>query len=146
MDRNCDGCTKCCEGHLIANIYGYKMYPGKPCHFVTKNGCSIYSNRPVDPCKGFKCAWKRNSKIPFELKPDSIGLILLDQYLDDIHYISIVSAGSSPSIEIIEWAIQAVNSGDIANIVYRTNGQPKIISHDPDFVKNYKDMLAKKTA
>jgi hypothetical protein len=143
MDRSCDGCTKCCEGHLVANIYGYEMRPGKPCHFITKSGCSIYASRPANPCQKFKCAWKSNPKIPDELKPTITGTILLNKYLNGTHYIQITSAGQDVSLDIIDWAIRAVNAGDVSNVVYQINGQIRIISHDPEFVSNFNQRKSK---
>ena len=144
MDRSCDGCTKCCEGHLTANIYGYEMYPGKPCHFVSKNGCSIYSSRPYDPCKGFRCVWKQNSAVPDQFKPDIIGIIMINNYLEDTHYIYLASAGSDVTVDVLDWAIAAVNDGKINNIVYQRDNKIKIISQDPDFTVRYKAYLASK--
>ncbi len=137
MDRSCDGCTKCCEGHLTANIYGYEMGPGKPCHFVTKNGCSIYSNRPYDPCKGFKCVWKQNSIVPVSFKPDVVGMIMINNVLDDIPYVYIVPAGKEISIDVLDWAVSAVISGDVPHIVYHKDTKVRVISQDPVFVDKY---------
>jgi hypothetical protein len=144
MDRNCDGCTKCCEGHLTANIYGYEVYPGKPCHFVSKKGCSIYLSRPYDPCKGFKCVWKQNPVVPNQFKPDIIGIIMTNNYLEDTPYIFLAPAGKDVTVDILDWAITAVNDGSIKNIVYQKDNKIKIISQDSVFIDRYKAHLAGK--
>lgn len=134
MDRSCDGCTKCCDGHLTANIYGYEMGPGKPCHFVGKNGCGIYAVRPYNPCKGFKCVWKKNFKVPLEFKPDLIDMIMIEKTIDDIPYILLVPAKNEITLEILDWAVSAVNEGSIDNIVYTKEGKTRAISRNPEFL------------
>lgn len=141
MDRSCGGCTKCCEGHLTANIYGYEMYPGKPCNFITKNGCSIYAMRPHNPCKDFKCVWKKNSKIPLEFKPNLVDMIMIETAIDGIPYVYIVSAGKEISLDILDWAVGAVNAGTIDHIVYEKNGKARVISQNSVFVEKYNAYL-----
>lgn len=120
------------------------MYPGKPCHFMAKNGCSIYSNRPYNPCKGFKCVWKENRKVPKEFKPNTIGMIMTNGYLDGVHYVQIVPAGQEITVDVLDWAITAVNEGEINHIVYQKDNKAKIISQDSDFITKYKEHLASK--
>ena len=134
MDRSCEGCTKCCDGHLTANIYGYEMKPGKPCNFVSKNGCSIYAMRPYNPCKGFKCVWKQISAVPLEFKPNLIDMIMIEKTIDDIPYVLLVPAGKEISLEVLDWAVSAVNAGSIDNIVYQKDGNTRAISRDPAFI------------
>ena len=62
--RECDGCTACCDGELILNIYG-KRYAGRPCQFNNGSGCTIYEDRPHNPCKTFECTWLRDTKYVF---------------------------------------------------------------------------------
>jgi hypothetical protein len=57
VQRTCGNCTMCCQGWLQGEVYGYKFYQGLPCHFISCNGCSIYENRPENPCKNYSCAW-----------------------------------------------------------------------------------------
>lgn len=142
IDRNCSGCTKCCEGHLAADIYGYKMYPGRPCNFVSKSGCSIYSVRPPDPCQGFKCVWKSDLKVPKEFKPDIIDMIMIYKSVEDIPYVYIVSADKDISLDVLDWAVKAVNAKEIPNIVYEKNGKFGIISHDTDFINKFNNKNA----
>lgn len=145
MDRSCDGCTKCCDGHLTANIYGYEMGPGKPCHFVSKKGCSIYEMRPYNPCKGFKCVWKRSYVVPLEFKPDVVGMIIIDNMLEDIPYSQIVPAGKEITLEVLDWAVSAVISGKMNHIVYQKDGGVRIISQDPAFVEKYNAFIESKS-
>lgn len=52
-ERTCGQCSECCTVMRIEEL-------GKPsghrCEFVTKEGCSIYAQRP-HPCRMFECLW-----------------------------------------------------------------------------------------
>lgn len=137
IDRKCDGCNKCCQGYLTATIYGFDMFPGKPCQFVSKTGCSIYPSRPVNPCQVFKCVWKSNAAVPASFKPDELGIMMINANIDGIPYVRIVSAGKEISLEVIDWAVGIVNSRKIENIVYTQNNSTRIISHNKDFVSKF---------
>jgi hypothetical protein len=107
IDRECDSCTKCCEGHLTATVRGNKMYPGKPCIFVEiGKGCKEYNKRPKDPCKSFSCTWKILKEMPEDFKPDKSGVIFTYRTTDDlkINYMKIHAAPNNPSPEILTWA------------------------------------------
>jgi len=79
--RSCDGCTKCCDGHLHGSAHGYNFFKGRACHFRSINGCTIYSQRPKDPCVSFKCAWLKdeNRSIPEWLKPNVSEVIIVER-------------------------------------------------------------------
>ena len=90
--------------------------------------------RPYNPCKGFKCIWKQNFKVPLEFKPDLIDMIMIEKTIDDIPYVLVVPAGKEISLEILDWAVSAVNAGSIDNIVYQKDGNTRAISRDPAFI------------
>ena len=73
------------------------MYPGKPCHYCTSEGCGIYESRPQDPCVEFQCGWlKEENKVPQNLKPSECGAILmLDRDWHGRKNIRAVPAGES---------------------------------------------------
>ena len=74
--RHCGGCTACCEGWLRAE--DLDMRPGKACKHKTSGGCAIYSDRPEDPCKTFRCGWLQSPDLlDEEFRPDRCGAILL---------------------------------------------------------------------
>jgi len=76
--RDCSPCTACCQGWLNAEIRGHKVCPGTPCPFSKPEGCSIYAERPVDPCRNFVCSWLvDNSPLPDWMRPDRCGAIVL---------------------------------------------------------------------
>lgn len=137
QDRPCDGCKKCCEGHLTGVAYGYEFYPGKKCNFIRDNGCGIYDVRPNDPCKTFKCAWKYDLNVPLWMKPDKVGTILVSRYENGFEYYNIIESGEKLSVEILSWAIQAVVNSKVKNIRYFMNGKWNSISTDPTFIKYF---------
>ena len=48
-----------------------EMSPGNPCQHCTAQGCAIYSDRPVEPCRNFRCGWLREpSPLPDDMRPE----------------------------------------------------------------------------
>ena len=120
-NRNCNGCTKCCDGWLSDNIYGHDMSIGKPCHFVKFDGCSIYNDRPEKPCKIFKCEWLINLDIPEWLYPKKSEIIILRKNINNISYFEIIETGKKLSVEILNWLVfKSINNG--INVLYYING------------------------
>jgi len=76
--RQCSPCTACCDGWLSAEIRGHKVHAGQPCPYSTAQGCSIYTDRPKDPCRNFICSWLvEKSPLPDWMRPDLCGAIVL---------------------------------------------------------------------
>lgn len=113
MSRQCGDCTKCCEGFLSGEAKGKTFYPGKPCHFVTiGKGCSIYKDRPQDPCVSYRCAWLTDENLPEWFKPNEINAITDVRKIKDIPYINVVEAGETLRANVLSWLIQyAMNNG-----------------------------------
>ena len=107
--RHCGECTACCDGWLKIEIRGEAVYPGKPCPFSTGHSCTIYEERPTDPCREFNCGWLLpNSPFPNEFRPDRLGLIILAA---KIHWRGlpvdvIVPAGRDPEEKDLAWFSQ----------------------------------------
>jgi hypothetical protein len=57
VKRECGDCSECCNGWLWGAAHGKQFYSGKPCHFVGPKGCTIYDDRPHNPCVIFRCGW-----------------------------------------------------------------------------------------
>jgi len=76
-ERNCDGCTVCCDGWLAGKANEHYFYPGQKCHYVSDKGCTIYENRPEIPCKTFSCGWLLDKEIPEWMKPSSIQAVII---------------------------------------------------------------------
>lgn len=101
--KPCGTCTKCCEGWLEADIKGHRMYPGKPCHFVEiGKGCTIYKDRPRNPCQMFSCSWRLIQEMPEIYKPENSNVIM---YWDNMGYWIIANAPDDPSEDFLSWAI-----------------------------------------
>jgi uncharacterized cysteine cluster protein YcgN (CxxCxxCC family) len=139
QDRPCDGCKKCCEGHLTGVAYGYEFYPGKKCNFIRETGCGIYDVRPYNPCKTFKCGWKYDLSIPEWMKPDKINLIFVARHENGFEYYNLIESGGSVNVEILSWAIQTVQDKKVKNIRYFMNGKWISISNDPEFIKYFNE-------
>jgi hypothetical protein len=102
--RSCGSCTACCDGWLTANIRGHEMRVGVPCHFRGKGGCTIYEDRPEDPCRGFHCAWRLSGNpFPESFRPDQLGVIILaKRWRDRIAYY-LRPAGRELDASLLEW-------------------------------------------
>ncbi len=131
-ERSCGDCTACCEGWLSAEINGHEMYPGKPCHFVEQGkGCTIYKDRPKEPCKNFACMWKVDKNIPEHFKPSISGTILAKQEIDGIPYLAAVPAGKEINPELLSWLVTFGTANKI-NIRWDAGNRPFFIGF-PDF-------------
>lgn len=131
--RECDGCTKCCEGWATGEAHGHKFYPGRKCFFVGERGCTIYKDRPQEPCVNFKCQWLINNDIPEWMKPNLVNVILVEENKNNIKYITVKEAGSPLDSSVLSWLFQEYLSGRISNIRYELNGGWNFIG-TPDFI------------
>jgi hypothetical protein len=94
--RTCGECTVCCEGHLEGTAYGHHFSLGWPCHFMTQGGCSIYADRPQDPCKKFNCVWLSEDFLPAWFRPDKSNvLVTWDSWgpNNDLRYLKVTERG-----------------------------------------------------
>jgi hypothetical protein len=142
-ERDCDGCTKCCDGWLTGIAHGHKFHHGKPCAFKGSSGCMIYDYRPYDPCVTFKCFWKYNNLVPIKFKPDKIGVILVERNIDGHRFLDVNLGGKLPSIELLEWVEDMYNKQKIKNIRVFLGESLYVYSKDPVIVnyatEKYKD-------
>jgi len=139
--RPCNGCTKCCEGHLVTNMNGIPIGPGNPCKFVKQGiGCRVHLAAPTDPCKIFQCHWKENTEIPEWLKPSKVNAIMMFRILDNFNYIRIVKAGIRQDPKIYEWAEEQSKIGKNL-IAYDQVGELLIYSQDKEFIKLAREKL-----
>jgi hypothetical protein len=82
------------------------MFPGKPCQFVSPGvGCTIYKDRPKDPCKTFECAWRATDYVPIEFSPVNTGQIVVPYQLDGINFLSVVFAGKEIQPDFLSWFV-----------------------------------------
>jgi hypothetical protein len=136
--RKCDGCSKCCEGFLSADIYGFDMsLRGGKCKFLVKQRCGIYPVRP-DLCKVFLCGWRENTNIPDNLKPSQSHVILLPKYIENYFYYRIVVTHLDIKDYVYEWANIAASEGK--HLIGYQNSTFKVFSND----EHFKEIITKK--
>jgi hypothetical protein len=119
--RTCDGCTMCCQGHLTGQAYGHTFQQGKPCFFVSAKGCTIYEDRPVEPCKSFECDWLKYDYLPMWMRPDLSKVIVRRTIEDNTEWVYIVEAGQKMDAAILSWIIIWATNNKI-NIKYEVDG------------------------
>jgi len=134
--RSCGTCTRCCEGYLRGVAYGIPFYPGKPCHFLDINsGCSIYENRPDDPCRVFECGWLSNPNYPEWAKPNLSNVIFAQSKIDSHEYVYAIESGGKMDIRTLSWAV-AYMAWNKINFAWQYDGGWNAIGSD-EFVKAY---------
>lgn len=131
--RECGSCTKCCEGYIQGGAHGIKfgIIDNKvvPCEFLAwGHGCTIYEDRPLSPCKKFKCMWLKDPEIPENLKPDISQVMAMRK---GQNFIVLVNVGPNPDPEAINW-YRAWCSDNKMNLAYRQNNVD-YFEGDPDF-------------
>jgi hypothetical protein len=119
--RSCDGCTKCCQGHLHGTAHGHSFQSGKPCFFVGDKGCSIYADRPQNPCVDFKCEWLAQDYLPMWFRPDLSKVIVVKRQHDDGEWFEVCEAGQKMDSAVLSWIlVWAANNKK--NVRYQVDG------------------------
>ena len=118
--RSCGPCTKCCEGWLTETVFNQQFYPGVPCAYLGTN-CTIYKNRPEKPCKAFICEWLADQSVPFWMRPDQSGVILIK------HEDSVEMVECDPPLRTqpLEWFLTAFILGKYDNVTYRIHNHSR---------------------
>jgi len=132
--RSCGECAKCCEGWLSGTAYGHAFSPGRPCFFLEKT-CSIYQDRPVDPCRNYRCSWLSEELFPMWMKPSLANVIITkkDDEERKVSYYIVDQAGETFDARALRW-LAAWATDTQSNIEYRLNGEVKRLG-SPEFVK-----------
>ena len=116
--------------------HGIPFFSGKPCHFVDMNtGCSIYEDRPDDPCKSFKCGWLTEPNYPEWLKPTLSNVIFVSDKIDSHDFIYAIESGAKMEARTLSWAV-AYMSFNKLNFAWQYDGGWNAIGTD-EFVKAY---------
>lgn len=98
-----------------------------------EKGCTIYENRPDNPCKSYKCHWLENTEIPEWLKPNRANVIITKRFFQGFEYLEILEAGSKMSVETLTWLMTYCLNKNV-NIKYNINtgfykfGDPNFVS------------------
>ena len=73
--KACGPCTMCCSALEIAEL---KKPAGPLCgNCRLASGCAVYPNRP-QVCRDFECEWLTRRDLPRRLRPDQVGVILME--------------------------------------------------------------------
>jgi hypothetical protein len=136
--RSCGSCTACCDGWLTANIRGHDVRPGVPCHFRGAGGCTIYQDRPADPCAEFVCGWLLNgSPFPESFRPDRLGVIILaKRWRDGIAYV-LAPAGRAPDAKLLDW-MREYSTATGRPFLFNMSGRPQGFG-SPEFQQDILD-------
>lgn len=119
--RACDACSKCCEGWLQGSTFDKKFWRGRPCHYFIGSKCSIYSERPEDPCRVFRCEWLSNDNIPGWMRPDQVMAIMVSRQREGHNFLEINEAGEKLRAEVLSWAVMYCLERNL-NLVYFIDG------------------------
>ena len=121
--RSCSGCTACCEGWLFGQAYNEGFWPGRKCFYLGCSGCTIYKDRPEDPCKTYRCEWLNDPiNIPEWLKPNISKVILTKRTIENIEYIDVEETGEKLDSSVLSWLFFKYTDGTFPNICYRIDG------------------------
>lgn len=120
--RTCGPCTRCCEGWLSGTVHDHDFGQGNPCHFLDHTSCSIYSDRPQDPCKSYQCEWLRNPQIPQWMRPDTANAIITLRYINKTQYLEIRETGTKLDSKVLNWFFRQFIQGNITNMAWQIDG------------------------
>jgi hypothetical protein len=126
--RNCQPCTACCEGWLDIHTPVVQAHLGKACTHCVNQSCSIYNNRPYDPCQSFHCAWRQEgSLLPYDMRPDLSGVIVMTDQLqwqgEDV--IVAVAKGSRIPARTFHWlcSLAQLTSRQLVAVEHKQNAE-----------------------
>lgn len=134
-ERQCGSCTACCEGWLHGVSYDKSFYHGKPCHFLGCNGCSIYPDRPKDPCQDYRCVWLDNPELPEWMQPHMSGVIVTSRPYKDSFYWEVMECGQKIDSAVLSWlVIYTLNTK--GNLHYQVDGGWNKIGFHQEFLQD----------
>jgi hypothetical protein len=122
------------------------MYEHKPCHFMREGGCSIYDDRPKNPCKIFLCSWliDDGSKFPDWLHPKLSNIIIRERFWGENKekiFLEIVECGVKIDSEILVWLMHYHYRTNVPMVI-RVNSKWNYFG-PPEFCGNIDDIFFK---
>ena len=127
-----------------------EMYPGKPCRHLSGGCCSIYPDRPVNPCRNFDCGWKLpGSPMPDDMRPDQCGaIVVLGQDWRHWKVIRAVPVGWTIPEPTLKRIKNFAVTGKMALIYHEFEHQDGVLSQThrigfgpPDFVAAFRETM-----
>ena len=123
LTRICGGCTACCEGWLSGDAYGKKFFRGMPCYYKNSKGCSIYENRPENPCKTYQCAWLRHPDIfPEWMKPSESKVLMNVTEHNGHTYLNLLEMDQRMDPRVLSWVFTEYLAGRLPNLRWQVDG------------------------
>jgi hypothetical protein len=123
QQRECGPCTACCDGWVVGTIRGHEMKPGTPCHFRGEHCCTIYAERPQEPCRSFVCGWLApGSPFPESFRPDRLGVMILRTRWRERPAFILRSAGRDPDEALLGW-MRSYSAQSGAPFFYERSGE-----------------------
>lgn len=136
MEKNCGSCTACCSGVLTGNAYGHNFWRGRPCFFVQDTGCSIYENRPDNPCKSYRCGFLELDWMPLWMRPDKSGVIITRRARNNIEFVEILETSGKIRSEILNYIYISYLENRIKNMIIQVDGGFNYIG-TPEFLDEF---------
>jgi len=104
--KECGTCTRCCDGTISGDVKGHLMYTGKPCFFLEIGGtCTDYENRPLHPCKVYKCLWLEFEDVPDYIKPENANAIIDIDIYKGKKYLRLTRSNNDYPSDVLTYAI-----------------------------------------
>jgi hypothetical protein len=93
--------------------------------------CTIYENRPDDPCKTYECGYKKFDWVPEWMRPDKANIIITERVKNGVSYIDVAEVNGAMRADALSLIFMAKINGHYENIVYEVNGGKNYIgSHE----------------
>lgn len=122
--KSCNNCTACCSGTLRGSVNGFPFWKGRPCHFMDCNGCSIYEERPADPCRSYECGYLKFDWVPQWMRPDQSGVIITQRETKNkkIPFLEVAEYKGKMTAEVLSFLFMAKTTGHFDNFTYQIDG------------------------
>ena len=129
--RDCGTCTKCCEGWLEATVLGQEIRQGSPCKFIVDNKCSIYQERPTDPCRTYRCEWLKTETFPEWFQPSLANIIITKRVPEDttLTYYEVAECGTKIDSTVLNWLILWAVREQV-NLIYSVGGENHCLGNE----------------
>jgi hypothetical protein len=104
------------------------MQRGCSCFYLEKK-CSIYEERPENPCRQYNCAWLIEDTFPSWMKPNLSNVIItkvsisipFDLGMNKIEYYDVIETGGKIDSSILNWLITWTIDNK-TNLIYEVDG------------------------